>query len=75
METSSTGTGTSADLENGKSQLHKRLTLTFRDLNIRVTAPDAALGSTLWSRIDPRQIGNLLKRNSRPKRVSVEFRE
>ena len=69
METPSSGTATPVDVENGVDQIRKRLTITFRDLNVRVTAADAALGSTLWSEIDPRQLAGLFKRNERPKRV------
>ncbi|KAJ5486803.1 hypothetical protein N7530_001103, partial [Penicillium desertorum] len=72
METPSSGTTTPVDLENGDDQIRKRLTVTFRDLNVRVTAPDAALGSTLWSEVDPRQIGALLKRGDRPKRTILK---
>ncbi|KAJ5163927.1 uncharacterized protein N7500_005757 [Penicillium coprophilum] len=61
MDTPSSGTATPVDLEHGDSHIRKRLTVTFRDLNVRVTAPDAALGSTLWSEVDPRQVGTILK--------------
>jgi hypothetical protein len=71
MDTPSSGTTTPVDLEHGYGQIRKRLTVTFRDLNVRVTAPDAALGNTLWSEVDPRQLGGLLKRGDRPKRVSI----
>lgn len=71
METPSSGRVTPVDLENGDDHIRKRLTVTFRDLNVRVTAPDAALGSTLWSEVDPRQVGALLKRGNRPKRVRI----
>lgn len=69
METPSSGTATPVDLEQGDGQIRKRLTVTFRDLNVRVTAPDAALGDTLWSEMDPRQLGGLLNRSNSPKRV------
>lgn len=69
METPSSGTVTPVDLEGGDGQIRKRLTVTFRGLNVRVTAPDAALGDTLWSKMDPRQMGGLLKRGGSPKRV------
>ncbi|KAJ6075741.1 hypothetical protein N7499_007722 [Penicillium canescens] len=72
METPSSGTATPVDLENGPGQIRKRLTVTFRDLNVRVTAPDAALGSTLWSEVDPRQLGGLIKRGDRPKRTILK---
>lgn len=73
METPSSGTTTPVDLEHGDDQIRKRLTVTFRDLNVRVTAPEAALGSTLWSEVDPRQIGALFKRGARPKRVGILY--
>ncbi|RJE21547.1 ABC multidrug transporter [Aspergillus sclerotialis] len=69
METSSSGSSTPPDIEKGESQIQKQLTLTFRNLNVRVTAPDAALGSTLWSEVDPRQLGKLFKRRSSPQRT------
>ena len=72
MESPSSGTATPVDVENGFGNIRKRLTVTFRDLNVRVTAPDAALGSTLWSEVDPRQLGGLLNRTKRPKRVRNE---
>ncbi|KAI2709365.1 hypothetical protein DTO039G3_53 [Penicillium roqueforti] len=72
METPSSGTTTPVDLEHGDDQIRKRLTVTFRDLNVRVTAPEAALGSTLWSEVDPRQIGALFKRGARPKRTILK---
>lgn len=71
METPSSGAATPVDVEYGVDEVRKRLTVTFRDLNVRVTAPDAALGNTLWSDIDPRQLGALLKRSDRPKRVGL----
>lgn len=70
METPSSGTVTPVDLENRAEGIRKRLTLTFRDLNVLVTAPDAALGSTLWSEVDPRQLSGLFRRGNQPKRVS-----
>ncbi|KAJ5835346.1 hypothetical protein N7447_001372 [Penicillium robsamsonii] len=72
MDTPSSGTATPVDLEHGDGQIRKQLTVTFRDLNVRVTAPDAALGSTLWSEVDPRQVGALLKRGDRPKRTILK---
>ena len=38
------------------SSVAKRLTLTFKNLTVRGTSSDAALGETLWSRVDPTQI-------------------
>lgn len=75
METSSSGTATPVDVENGFEHIRKRLTLTFRDLNVRVTAPDAALGSTLWSNIDPRQLGNWFNRTNISKRVRIPLEQ
>ncbi|KAJ5151568.1 hypothetical protein N7492_009863 [Penicillium capsulatum] len=72
METSSSGTATPEDVENGVGQIRKRLTLTFRDLTVRVTAPDAALGSTLWSEVDPRQLSDLFARKIKPKRAILK---
>jgi len=70
MNTPSSGTATPPDLEQGeKAYIQKRLTLTFQNLNVRVTAPDAALGSTILSEADPRQILDFFRRNQRPKRV------
>lgn len=70
METPSSGVATPVDVENGVGQIRKRLTVTFRELTVRVTAPDAALGRTLWSEIDPRQIVTWFTRKNPPKRVS-----
>ncbi|KAJ5296249.1 uncharacterized protein N7443_007142 [Penicillium atrosanguineum] len=72
METPSSGTVTPDDVENGVGNIQKRLTVTFRDLNVRVTAPDAALGSTLWSDIDPRQLGGLFHRTKMAKRTILK---
>jgi hypothetical protein len=68
METPSSGTATPVDVEFGTSQIRKRLTVTFRDLTVRVTAPDAALGDTLWSEVDPRQLSNIFNKK-KSKRV------
>lgn len=74
MDTPSSGTATPPDLEQGeKTPIQKRLTLTFRNLNVRVTAPDAALGSTILSEADPRQILDFFRRGKQPKRVRVYF--
>ena len=70
MDTPSSGTETPPDLEQGqKTGIQKRLTLTFRHLNVRVTAPDAARGDTILSEADPRQFMNFFRRNKLPKRV------
>jgi ATP-binding cassette subfamily G (WHITE) protein 2 (SNQ2) len=57
------------DLEQGGSGILKRLTLTFRDLTVNVTAADAALGQTLLSVVDPRQLLDYLRKRVKPKRV------
>ncbi|KAH7214361.1 ABC-2 type transporter-domain-containing protein [Fusarium oxysporum] len=71
---SGTSSDTNVDVENvdeerGKDFIQKRLTLTFQNVIVRVTAPDEALGETLWSWVDPRQLGGLFKRTHRPKRT------
>lgn len=65
---SSSGT---VDIESGDYSIHKRLTLTWRNVSVNVTAPDAALGDTLLSVADPRQALGWFKKNQRPKRVSL----
>lgn len=57
------------DLERGALETRKRLTVTFRGLNVHVTAPDAALGETLLSVADPQQLLSVFRRNEKPKRV------
>jgi hypothetical protein len=57
------------DVESGDRQVQKRLTLTFRKINVRVTAPDAALGDTLLSVADPRQFIKGFYKSQQPKRV------
>lgn len=71
METPSSGTATPVDMEHGSSEIRKRLTVTFRDLNVRVTAPDSALGETLWSGVDPRQLGRLFDKKKKSRRVCI----
>lgn len=56
------------DIEMGA--MKKQLSLTFRDLTIRVTAPDEALGETLLSRVDPRQLMSLFGSKQHKQRVS-----
>ncbi|KAF9888262.1 hypothetical protein FE257_008831 [Aspergillus nanangensis] len=68
MQTPSSET---VDLENG-DPIQKRLTLTFRNLSVHVTAPDAALGETLLSYADPRQFLGFLHRSSKPKRTILK---
>lgn len=70
LKTPSAGVS-STDIERQPDGIQKRLTVTFRDLSIRVTAPDAALGSTLLSAADPRRLLNLFQRNKQPKRVRI----
>ena len=71
MHTSSSGTATPIDLENAEPEgyIRKHLTVTFRDLNVRVNASNAALGSTLLSVVDPRQLCNIFARKQQPMRV------
>lgn len=57
------------DGEREKGNLQKRLTLTFRDLTVRVTAADEALGETLLSRVDPRQLKGWFASSKQQKRV------
>ncbi|KAJ6023722.1 hypothetical protein N7540_004519 [Penicillium herquei] len=68
----SSGTATPVDVEGNRQEIRKRLTVTFRDLNVRVTAPDAALGSTLWSEVDPRQLSGLFQRRKSSKRTILK---
>jgi hypothetical protein len=42
-------------------------------VTVRVTAPDQALGETLWSRADPRQLLGLFGSTNQPKRVRYVF--
>ncbi|KAL4890653.1 ABC-2 type transporter-domain-containing protein [Aspergillus ambiguus] len=65
MDTSSSNT---IDLEYGESGVHKRLTVTFRHVNVHVKAPDAALGDTLLSVANPRRGLDVLRRSKQPKR-------
>jgi len=57
------------DEERGKDAVQKRLTLTFQGVTVRVTAPGEALGETLLSRVDPRQLSDWVHRVNHPKRV------
>lgn len=70
METPSSSSGT-IDLEQGGSGISKRITLTFRDLSVHVRAADAALGQTLLSVADPRQLVDVFRKDNTPKRVRV----
>lgn len=67
METPSSASA--VDAEKGHGQIRNRLTITFRDLNVHVTASDAALGNTLLSVADPRQLPSLLGLNRQPQMV------
>uniref|UniRef100_A0A093X940 Brefeldin A resistance protein n=1 Tax=Talaromyces marneffei PM1 TaxID=1077442 RepID=A0A093X940_TALMA len=58
--------------ESGSHQVQKRLTLTFRRINVRVTAPDAALGDTLLSVADPRQFIKGFYKSQQPKRTILK---
>ncbi|KAE8354612.1 ABC-2 type transporter-domain-containing protein [Aspergillus coremiiformis] len=69
MDTPSSGT---VDLERGGGGIRKRLTLTFRNLNVRVTAPDAALGETLLSYADPRQVLDVFRKGRQHKRTILK---
>lgn len=49
----------------------KRLTLTFKNLTVRVPPTGEALGETLWSRVDPTQIAAFFRNRRAPaERVS-----
>lgn len=66
---------TEVDVEkNGREPesdpIEKRLTLSFRNLTVKVTAADEGLGETLWSRVDPTQLKQLFSTNNQPMRVS-----
>ncbi|GKZ31196.1 hypothetical protein AbraIFM66950_011408, partial [Aspergillus brasiliensis] len=67
MDTSSSS-GT-VDIEPGNSSIPKQLTLTWRNVSVNVTAPDAALGDTLLSVADPRQFLGWFSKSQRPKRL------
>ncbi|KAL4799196.1 ABC-2 type transporter-domain-containing protein [Aspergillus venezuelensis] len=74
METdvpSSSSSGT-LDLEQGNTNISKKLTLTFRDLTVNVTAAEAALGQTLLSVADPRQVVDWFRRENKPKRTILK---
>ncbi|KAL4778651.1 ABC-2 type transporter-domain-containing protein [Aspergillus varians] len=71
MDTSSSSSGT-IDLEQGSSGIAKRLTITFRNLSVHVTAADSALGATMWSVADPRQLLECFRGTERPKRTILK---
>ncbi len=61
---------TFADEERDKADAgQKRLTLTFNNVTVKVTASGEALGETLWSRANPSQLRSLFGGGERPKRV------
>ncbi|KAL3481383.1 ABC-2 type transporter-domain-containing protein [Aspergillus californicus] len=71
MDTPSSSSGT-IDLEQGTSGISKRISLTFRNVTVNVTAPDAALGNTLLSVADPRQLVDFFRRGEKPKRTILK---
>ncbi|KAL4932505.1 putative ABC multidrug transporter [Aspergillus undulatus] len=71
MDTPSSTSGT-IDLEEGGSGISKRLTLTFRDVSVHVTAAEAALGQTLLSVADPRQVVDWFRKREKPKRTILQ---
>ncbi|KAG7289980.1 hypothetical protein NEMBOFW57_006359 [Staphylotrichum longicolle] len=61
-----------ADVDRNKDQgFQKRLTLTFKDVTVNVTAPGEALGETLWSRINPSQLRSVFNKEKAPKGLLV----
>ncbi|CAH0037575.1 unnamed protein product [Clonostachys solani] len=75
--TTATSSSSSSDTENQENALEevksrdfvpKRLTLSFKDLTVRVTASSEALGETLWSRVDPGQLKSFFTRKT-PRRA------
>ncbi|KAA8642482.1 hypothetical protein EYZ11_001053 [Aspergillus tanneri] len=69
MDSSSSGT---IDVESVRTQIRKRLTITFRDVSVRVTAPDAALGDTLLSVANPWEYLDGLRNSRQPKRTIIK---
>lgn len=67
----SSNTPTLTDVEAIDPGIQKQLTLTFRNVNVHVTASDAALGDNLLSVADPRQFFNGFFKSQRPSRVGV----
>jgi hypothetical protein len=65
------GASTSDD-QDKQQALQKRLTLTFKNVTVRVAAPGEALGETLWSRADPGKLLGLLHSEEHPKRVRMQ---
>lgn len=47
--------------DRATTSVRKRLTLTFKNLTVRGTSSDRALGETLWSRVDPTQLSDILR--------------
>lgn len=71
------------DVELGKNHneegptddsIPKQLTLTFRDVTVKVKASEEALGPTLLSHVDPRQFLAPFQGAKHPSRVGLEFR-
>jgi hypothetical protein len=72
--TSSSQTSSIKDnVQRDETSVRKRLTLTFRNINVRVTAAEAALGNTILSEVDPRQLLNHFHKSQRPKRVRILY--
>jgi hypothetical protein len=55
--------------EDEDDALQKRLTLTFKNVTVNVTAPGEALGDTLLSYANPTQLLSLFRRKEHTKRV------
>lgn len=65
-----------ADVDRNKDEgFQKRLTLTFKDVTVNVTAPGEALGETLWSRINPSQLRSVFNKAKAPKRVKISHHD
>jgi len=59
-----------ADVDRHKEDaFQKRLTLTFKNVTVNVTAPGEALGETLWSRVNPSQLRSVFHQEKPAKRV------
>lgn len=59
-----------ADVEQPKDDaFQKRLTLTFKNVTVNVTAPGEALGDTLLSWVNPSQLLDVFRNAGHPKRV------
>lgn len=63
---------TFADVEGHKyDDVQKRLTLTFKNVTVNVTAPGEALGETLWSWANPSQFLAPFRKGGNTKRVCL----